>query len=210
VKNIKEALFLVLLFVGISLGAMFIFATVIGLLKISTEMVVEKGITYSFLLGFVVTAFVGIKRSQHIRYWIAVLVFLGGIIGTVLFAGGTLFALLDIPSLLIMGIVPFLFAGILCGFKEMMRAFSIQAKNDYETATLQKALRCITMYGKTLWLTCGISVIINIIYYLQKLGDTAAIGPGFAWVLVSVFYGCVIHVIIVIPAMMVIRGKLDE
>jgi len=209
--GIKEAVFICLVFLGIFIGAVFVFATIIGLLKMTASSVIEKGIFFSFLLSFILTTIIRIKRSHgkfNFRYWSAVVVFFAGTVFTVLMGGGKILSLVDIPSLLIVGIVPFLFVSILFGFKEMACAFSIQSKSDCDKETLEKAIRFFDIYGKTLWLTGIISVIIGIINILINLGDTAAFGPNLALALISIFYCCIIHILIIIPSMMAIKNQL--
>jgi hypothetical protein len=125
-------------------------------------------------------------------------------------AEGALLSIIDIPSLIIVGIVPFLFVSILFGFREMAVAFSVQSIKDPDKETLKKAARFFAIYGKTVWITGVISVIIGIINMLFNLEDTTAIGPNLALVLISILYCCMIYVLIIIPFMMSIKNQLNE
>ena len=208
--GIKNIIFLCLIFLGIFIGALFIYATTIALLKIVTESLIEKGIIFSFLLSFILTTFIRYKRSHkkfNFRYWFSFIIFFTGIIFTVLMAGGNLLNLFDIPSLIIVGIVPFLFVSILFGFKEMVLAFSVQSTEYPNKETLKKAFRFFEMYNKILWITGAISVIIGILNVLINLEDKTAIGPNLALALISIFYCCIIYVLIIIPFTMDVYKK---
>ena len=66
------------------------------------------------------------------------------------------------------------------------------------------------MYGKTLWITGVIAVIIGIINMLINLEDTAAIGPNLALSLISIFYCCIIYILVILPFVIYIKNKLKE
>jgi hypothetical protein len=60
-----------------------------------------------------------------IQYLFSVIIFLAGIVLTIFTTGGSVWNYLDIPSLVIVGIFPFLFTNVLFGFKEIKSAFSV-------------------------------------------------------------------------------------
>jgi flagellar motor component MotA len=67
-------------------------------------------------------------------------VFLVGIVLTIVTSGGTVMPYVDIPSLIIVGIFPFLFISIVFGFKAMKSAFSAVFKKETEKDLLIEAL----------------------------------------------------------------------
>jgi flagellar motor component MotA len=92
----------------------------------------------------------------------------------------------------------------------MSAAFSVQSMKEPDTETLKKAVRFFELYGKTLWLTGIISVIIGVMNMLQNLENASELGPNFALALVSIFYCCVMHVLVILPSMMFIKKHLNE
>jgi flagellar motor component MotA len=212
-NGIKNALFLILVFFGILIGTLFIFATIIVLFRIVTESNIEKGIVSCLLLSIILTTIIRYKRSRkkfNFRYWFSFTVFFAGIIFTVFLAGDKLLTFVDVPGLLIIGIVPFLFVSILFGFKEMVLAFSIQSIEEPDKETLKKSFRFFETYGKITLISGVISVIIGIVSMLKNLDDKSAIGPNLALALISIFYCCIIYVIIIIPFTVFIKNKLNE
>jgi len=145
-----------------------------------------------------------------IRYWLSLIVFLIGIVFTSLFSGNNILMYVDIPSLLIVGIIPFLFVSILFGFKEMVLFFSVSFKKEIEKEKLTEALDFFKIHGKTTWIAGIIAVIIGIIGILVNLEDKAAIGPNVALILISILYSGIINVIIVTPFIIFIKRKMRE
>jgi hypothetical protein len=211
-NGIKNAVFLCLVFLGTFIVVSFILVTLIALSVITADSAVEKGIIFALSFSFILTTFINHKRTRkpfNFRYWLSFIVFLAGIVFTVLLEGGKVMTLIDVPSLLIVGIVPFLFVSILFGFREMASAFHIQSIREADKETLKKALRFFEMYGKITFLSGVISVIIGIIYMLVHLDGNAFV-PDLAGALISILYSCIIYVLIIIPRVIFIKNKLNE
>ncbi|MDR2797924.1 MAG: hypothetical protein LBB80_06240 [Treponema sp.] len=143
-----------------------------------------------------------------VRYWLSLLVFLAGITLTIYTSGGLVLFYLDIPSLIIVGICPFLFVSILFGFKEMVSSFSVSFKEDVEKGTLLEALNFFSVYGKTTWIAGFIAVLIGVIAMLVALEDKTALGPNMALALISMLYSGIIHVVIITPCIIFIKRRL--
>jgi flagellar motor component MotA len=135
-------------------------------------------------------------------------VFLFGTISAMVLSGGAIF--LDIPSFIIVGILPFLFVSILFGFKEMCLAFSTAFRNNTDKGQLLNAISFFKMYGKTIWITCFITILISVISILGFLEDKSVIGPNLAIALISVLYTALINVLIIIPFTIFLKKQLKE
>ena len=210
---VKNAIILCLIFLGVLIGVSFISTTILVLFKVSTDFIVKKWSGFCFIFSFILTMFIKYKRSHkmpNFRYWFSFVIFFAGVIFTVRAGGGNLLTLIEIPSLIITGIVPFLFVCILFGFKEMLLAFSIQSIKDIEKEPLKKALRFFEMYSKITFISGVISVIIGIVNMLSNLDDKAAIGPNLALALISILYTCIIYVVLIVPFIIYIKNKLDR
>jgi flagellar motor component MotA len=137
-------------------------------------------------------------------------VFFAGIILTIFTSGGILWPYVDVPSLIIVGIFPFLFVSILFGFKEMVLAFSVSLKKETEKDKLMKSLNFFQIYSKTTWIAGFIAVLIGVVAILVNLEDKMALGPNLALALISMIYSGIINVVIIIPFTVFIKKQLRD
>jgi flagellar motor component MotA len=145
-----------------------------------------------------------------IRYLISLVIFLAGIIWTIITSGGSVLTYLDIPSLIIVGIFPFLFTSVLFGFNEMGLAFSVLIRKETEKEKLINATNFFKIYGKVTWIAGCVAVLIGVIAMLANLEDRTTLGPNLALALISMLYSGIINVIIIIPFTLFIRKQLKE
>jgi len=143
-----------------------------------------------------------------IRYLISLVIFLAGIILATNLAAVSGMALLDIPSFVLVGVLPFLFISTLYGFKEMAQAFSMAFKKSNAQEDLAKALTFFQKFGNTIWLTGILGVIIGIVSMLINLDDKSAIGPSLALALISLFYSALINILLIIPFKLLIKKQM--
>jgi len=143
------------------------------------------------------------------RYLISVVVFFVCIVSIILLAGNSIRAFIDLPSLAVTVIIPFIFVSVLFGFKEMVSAFSVSFKKEAEKDKLFKALNFFKAYGKTVWSVGIISLIIGCVSLL-RLNDRMEFGPYIAIALEAIFYCGILNVLITIPFIAIIRNKLKE
>jgi flagellar motor component MotA len=145
-----------------------------------------------------------------IQYLISLIVFLAGIVLTIFTAGGSIWNYLDIPSLVIVGIFPFLFTKVLFGFKETNSVFSISIKKEMEKEKLINALNFFKIYGKITWITGYIVMLIEVITILISLEDKTTLGRNLALAIISILYSGIINVVIIIPFTVFIKKQLKE
>jgi len=143
-----------------------------------------------------------------VRYWVSLVFFLAIIVLASLGAGLRLIFLLDFLSLLIVVVLPFFFSSILFGLKNICSAFSIPFKKDAEKAELIAAGDLLNFYGKVIWLTALLSVIISFVGMMVNLEDSIMIGPNIALMVISLFYSGIITVAVVLPLTALIKNKL--
>ena len=143
-----------------------------------------------------------------VRYCLSLMVFLAGIILTINASAGRASFYLDIPSLIIVGIFPFLFVSILFGFNEMRSAFSVPFKKGTEKYKLIKSLNFFKIYGETTWIMGIISVLIGVIAVIVVLEDKSTLDLNIAVLLISLLYSGIINVVIVIPFTVLIKKRL--
>ena len=140
-----------------------------------------------------------------IRYFIALILFFLGTCFGILSSGGSLLSLLDLPTFIIVGIFPFLFASILHGFKNMASAFSVSVKKEADSGKAAKALDFFKTYGKLTWIAGIIGVITGFICILAYLEDASALGPNTAVTLLSILYSGIIYAVVIIPFTMLAK-----
>jgi flagellar motor component MotA len=142
------------------------------------------------------------------RYLVSLAVFVIAAVCSIFMTGSTMWVFLDIPSLIITGLFPFLFVSILSGFREMPAAFSTAIKREGEKDKLIQALDFFKTYGKATWLAGLISVLIGVVSMLVNLEDKMMLGPCLALALVSLLYSGIINLVIIMPFALFIRKQL--
>ena len=142
-----------------------------------------------------------------LRYWLSLIIFFAGFCYTTLSSGSVLFTYVDIPSLTIVGILPFIFVSVLFGFKKMVQAFSIPSKKETTKEELIEGLQFFKTYGTTIWIAGFISVFIAVVGMLKNLEDKMMLGPLVALALISILYSGIFYMIIIIPFTILINKK---
>jgi flagellar motor component MotA len=142
-----------------------------------------------------------------IRYLISVLVFLAGFAFAVLLTGNSLLPLLDLPTFITVGLVPFLFVSVLFGFKEMKAAYTTALQKEPDADRVSKSLGFFNIFGATIWIMGMVSVIIGIIGMLQNLENRASIGPNMALSMLSIFYSGLLYLAAVFPFLLMLKKK---
>jgi len=133
-------------------------------------------------------------------YFIAMVILSGGFVVGMALTGVSVSSHVDIPTLVLVGVVSFLLISTLYGFKEMANAFSSPFKKDNTLEDLARAFTFFQRYGKITWIMSLISIVIGFIGILKNLEETAKLG-------LSVLYGGLINVLLVIPFLLLIRRR---
>ena len=116
---------------------------------------------------------------------------------------------INLPEALVAIIFPLLFMGILNGWKNIGKAFSILSKKDADKKTLINAKIFFENYGKAIFLTAFITFAIALTEILT-MEDTSALWPNFAMALIMPLYAGILYIVIVIPYRIAIKRKLME
>ncbi|MDR0306293.1 MAG: hypothetical protein LBI42_05575 [Chitinispirillales bacterium] len=145
-----------------------------------------------------------------IRYFLSLGIFFAGVISTIIVSGGSPLFFINLPSFIIVGILPFLFVSTIFGFKEMAWAFSITLKKEVDKEELLNALNFFKYFGKTIWIASLIAVLIGVITILGFLGDMSALGQNLSIALISILYSALFNIVIIIPFTVFIKKKMNE
>jgi flagellar motor component MotA len=145
-----------------------------------------------------------------LNYFLAVLVLAFSFAGTVFMSGGTPSLCLDIPSILIMVFFPFVYQCLLFGVSTAKIAFTAGFKKDATMEQLAKAQLFFKNYSKVVWVTALAVVLIGMVTILKNLEDRTMLGPNFALALLSLLYGGILHLVIIIPNSVFLKKRLIE
>ena len=141
------------------------------------------------------------------RYFISLIILLTSIVYTIVTTGSAVLTYIDIPSLIIVGVLPLVFVTALFGFKNMTSAFSIPSKKETNKEELTAGLCFFKTYGITIWIAGFISVLIAVVGMLKNLEDKKMLGPLVALALVSLLYCGILYMTIIIPFTVFINKK---
>jgi flagellar motor component MotA len=145
-----------------------------------------------------------------LNYFLAVLVLVFSLAGTIFMSGGTPHGYLEIPSILIMVFFPFVYQCLLFGVSTAKNAFTAGFKKDADMEQLTKAQLFFKNYSKVIWITALVVVFIGTVAILKYLEDRTMLGPNFALAFLSILYGGIIHLVIIIPNSVFLKKRLME
>ena len=143
-----------------------------------------------------------------IRFLVSLVVCIIGIFYSFFISSGSIPVFFDFPSIIIIGIFPFIYVCILFGFKDMVAAFSTALKKEEGKDKLILALTFFKKYEKIIWIMGFINTIICVIIALRNIDDIPAIGPNFSLALIPLLYCGIINLVIIIPFTLFIKKQL--
>ncbi|MDR0597108.1 MAG: hypothetical protein LBG14_01210 [Treponema sp.] len=145
-----------------------------------------------------------------LNYFLAVLVLAFSFAGSVFMTGGTLHGYLDVPGILIMALFPFVYQCLLFGFSTVKLAFAAGFRKDATVERITKAQLFFKSYGRIVWVTAFSVVVIAMVAILKNLEDPAALGPNMALAFLSLLYGGILHLAVIIPNSIFLKRRLIE
>ena len=143
-----------------------------------------------------------------VRFWISLITVFAGVFLTNMISGGNVSNLLNVFSFIIGGVFPIIFVCILFGFKEICFSFSVLSKKVTEKEELLKALHFFKIYGKTIWVTGIIAIIVILVSMLTYLEDKSGLGPNLHTALITILYCGVTYIGIIIPYSVCIKKQI--
>jgi hypothetical protein len=145
------------------------------------------------------------------NYVSAVLILAASFFFTVFLSGGGLiYYLLDLPSMIIMVVVPFLYQWFLFGSSMVCLAFTAGFRKETSMEQIAKAQLFFKSYSKVTWISAFMAVLLGAVAILAHIEDPQLLGPNFAVALLSLLYGVLIHYIIIIPNSVFLKKRLIE
>jgi flagellar motor component MotA len=144
------------------------------------------------------------------NYFLSVVVLAACFAGTVYMSGGLLRIYLDIPSILIMALFPLVYQCLIFGASGVKIAFTAAFRENTTGEQLANAQLFFKSYGKIIWLSAFVTVLIATVAMLVNLEDRAALGPNFALALLSSLYGGLLHIVVIVPNSVFLKKRLIE
>ena len=124
------------------------------------------------------------------------------------FGNGNGFDLFFMPMpLIILVLFPMIFQYILYG-KYFKKAFITIFEKNISKNDLEKAYNFFKHYGQTIWITTITLIALYILVCMRILEDQSGIGLMYQFVLDSIVYAGLLHLIIVLPHKVIIKNKL--
>ena len=144
------------------------------------------------------------------NYFLSIVVLAVCFAGVVYTSGGLLRNYLDIPSILIMVIFPLVYQCLIFGASGVKIAFTAAFRENATGEQLANAQLFFKSYGKIIWLSAFVTVLIGTVAILMNLEDPTALGPNFAIALISSLYGGLLHIAIIVPNSVFLKKRLIE
>ena len=144
------------------------------------------------------------------NYFLSILVLAFCFAGVVYLSGGMLMNYLDIPSIVIMVIFPFVYQCLIFGASGVKIALTAAFKENATEKQLLNAQLFFKSYGKVIWLSTLVTILTGTIAILINLEDPKALGPNFAIALISSLYGGLLHIAIIVPNSVFLKKHLIE
>jgi flagellar motor component MotA len=140
---------------------------------------------------------------------VSMAIFLVGIICAILFSGGSILSFVDIPSIVIMLIVPILV--LLVIFKKNTKiSFLIPFNKNNSKETLLYGELVFKTYSKILWILSIVIIFIGLVSILKNLEDKTMLGPNMALAMISIIYAGLLNLIITVPYLVIIKKNILE
>ncbi|MDL2263137.1 hypothetical protein LJC31_00635 [Synergistaceae bacterium OttesenSCG-928-I11] len=120
-------------------------------------------------------------------------------IGLIVTMGGRFAYFVDVPSLMVVLVFPFLYQSALYGFGGVARAFRAPGDPDATAAELRASVAFFRSYGRATWLFALFASISATIAMLGDIANPATWGPYLAVVLLCLLYAAMLNLLLSLP-----------
>jgi hypothetical protein len=145
-----------------------------------------------------------------INYLLAVLAMGAGFVLNVLFSGGRIIDIWDVPSVVIMVVFPLLYQWALFGSSGFRKAFTAGFKKAPPVADVKTAQLFFRSYEKIIWFSALSSFVISITTMLIDLEDRSGLGVHLAIMLISLIYAVILEVLVIVPFLVILKRRTIE
>lgn len=116
----------------------------------------------------------------------------------------------DLPSLIVVPVLPTITVCLMFGARASGRAFSAVFDASAERRELATSVSFFETLGRAFFLFGMIGFGIGLIIVLSNLNDTAKVGPNLAVALLCVFYAAVANAVAVLPFLTAARTRMID
>ncbi|MDR1466175.1 MAG: hypothetical protein LBI40_00930 [Treponema sp.] len=139
-------------------------------------------------------------RSFILNLIVTIVFFVGGVL---YFRGDIGLFFVPVP-LLVTVLFPLIFQCILYG-SFSKKAFSIIFENDCSKHHLQKAYSFFKHYEQVIWITAVTLIALFVLICMKYLEDKSGLGMMFQFILDTIVYAGLLHLVIALPYKIIIR-----
>ncbi|ULQ60660.1 hypothetical protein K7I13_05140 [Brucepastera parasyntrophica] len=118
--------------------------------------------------------------------------------------------LFDIPSFLIVPVLPLLYMAGSFGFRGIGRAYKTAFAKNPEKKDLVFSQAFFRGFSKVLWLFSAVGFVTGLIGIFSFLNDYEVLGPNLAVAIITLFYGVLSNLLLVYPFLLSVSGRLSE
>ena len=130
--------------------------------------------------------------------------------GLIAMMGGRIAYFVDLPSLTVMLVFPFLYQSALYGFGGVTRAFRATGDPDATETELRSAVTFFRSYGRATWLFALFASISATVAMLGDIANPATWGPYLAVVLLCLLYAAMFNLLLTLPCATHAERRLAE
>jgi hypothetical protein len=123
-----------------------------------------------------------------------------------IFMAGEISLFMDLGTIIMVVIFPFLFVNVLLGFSQTKLAFKAAVCKDADRSTFTLALNYFKLWGKITWVTTILTIVIGAIQIFEN--QCAGEGAVWALMLVALYHAALIVALFIIPSKMLIKSKI--
>jgi flagellar motor component MotA len=125
-------------------------------------------------------------------------------------SGGWWTSFIDLPNILLIGIIPLMYQLILFGGKNFKNAFSAPLNKESSPTEVSRALDFFKAYNKSIWIFAAATVLIGVISMMKNLDDPNALGPNMVIAFMSFLYAALINLFLILPYITITKQRLTN
>ena len=130
--------------------------------------------------------------------------------GVVFVCGSTAWLYVDLPSLVIVPVLPVLYMAAIYGFAGVAGAFRVPFSERASVGELARSLAFFKSLGRSFWLFGAMGMCLGLIEVLRNLTEREKLGPNLAIAILTILYAATFNLLLVQPFSANARKRLAE
>jgi len=144
------------------------------------------------------------------RLVLPILVVIATYASLVVLTGASAWVHVDLPSFIIVPVIPLLYMGFMYGFPGLGAAFKAPGSGTATRQELRLSLCFFKDLGKAFWLFGLLGSATGLVEVLRNLTDRTKLGPNLALAMLTVLYSATFNLVLVVPFLSTARRRLAE